>query len=245
MKHLLLLYVLCYLQGSISIAQVQKIEDFRAYYKPDPEVYLKNFIPPGFTHIHHLDAVPVIDAFFMEAMGKHSRPGFTSSAANYYQKGNIVMSCSVYNDSIKWHIQQAILPGLQVQPGSGGNNPETIITREGYWNPYHNFPGTGAHLVKTYLLHDFEYLWIGGELLSGVSCETRSSNSLEMAYAYPNGAPQRVKKYSALVAFDKGYRYKVEVRVYAVMADRVEAVDALTWIAQHMEVNEDFEQMVL
>ncbi|MGJ1268813.1 hypothetical protein ACR78F_15150 [Sphingobacterium spiritivorum] len=45
--------------------------------------------------------------------------------------------------------------------------------------------------------------------------------------------------YPVLVAFDKGYRYKIEVRVFTVNSNRQEAVDNLKWIAEHMEIGID------
>lgn len=241
MKHIILIILVC-VSTNIAKAQVQTIEDFRSVYMPEPELFLKDFIPPGFVQISHTQALGVIDSFFMEKMNKKTLPEFTKPYINYYKKGNIVITCNIYNDSLKWHIQQAIIP--QVQQPMPGNDPYAPVQEqytEKYWNPYHAFDG--AYLVEAYLLDMYNYKDLDGTLLPGISTETRSTNTLEMAYAYPNSAQIQIKKPGSLLAFDKGYRNKILIRVYATEAHRIEAVNTLKWIAQHVELNENYMPM--
>ncbi|MGJ1447890.1 hypothetical protein ACR79S_14995 [Sphingobacterium spiritivorum] len=233
MKRYFILIMLASLLSSVK-AQVQQIEDFKDVYMPDPETFLTGFIPAGFTRISHIEALDVIDTFFMERSGKRAIFGFTSDQVNYYKKGNIVMSCKIYNDSIKWHIQQDIR--VQEMEGSPGTTQPVSVAKK-YWNPYNRFKGTGAYLVEGYVLDAFGLLDLEGKIWPGMTSEKRTNNTLEVAYAYPTISPMRL--YPVLVAFDKGYRYKVEVRIYTVNSNRQEAVDNLKWIAEHMEIGID------
>ncbi|MFE7086990.1 hypothetical protein ACFU8T_17935 [Sphingobacterium spiritivorum] len=233
MKRYFILIILAPLLSSVK-AQVQQIEDFRDLYMPDPETFLNGFIPAGFVRITPFEALDVIDSFFMENMGEKTGPGYTTSEVNYYKKGNIVMSCGVYNDSIKWHIHQDIR--VQEMEGSPGTTQPASLT-EKYWNPYNGFKGTGAYLVEGYVLDAFGLLDLEGKIWPGMTSEKRTNNTLEVGYAYPTISPMWA--YPVLVAFDKGYRYKVEVRVFTVNSNRQEAVDNLKWIAKHMEIGID------
>ncbi|TJZ61253.1 hypothetical protein FAZ15_08625 [Sphingobacterium olei] len=216
-------------------AQVPQLEDFLHLYKPDPDGFLTGFVPQGFVKIDHIQALGVIDAFFMEKSGRNAIPGYTTPNVNYYQRGNIVMSCGVFNDSIKWHIQQDILPqepeGLPDDP----MQPVVVKPAKRYKNPYHRFDG--VYMVETYLVDAFALLNLEGKLWPGMASETRTNSSLQVAYAYPTVSPMWM--YPVLLAFDKDYRYKIEVRIFTVNAHRQEAVDVLKWIAEHMEISEN------
>ncbi|QQT27244.1 hypothetical protein [Sphingobacterium spiritivorum] len=231
-KHFILIILASFL-SSVK-AQVQQIEDFIQLYKPDPETFLTGFIPAGFVRITPAQALGVIDTFFMENMGEKTGPGYTTSEVSYYKKGNIVMSCGVYNDSIKWHIQENIR--VQEMEGSPGTTQPVSPTKK-YWNPYNGFKDTGAYLVEDYVLDAFGLLDLEGKIWPGMTSEKRTNNTLEVGYAYPTISPMWA--YPVLVAFDKGYRYKIEVRVYTVNSNRQEAVDTLKWIAGHMEIEVD------
>ncbi|MGJ1387933.1 hypothetical protein ACR782_17165 [Sphingobacterium spiritivorum] len=243
MKRYFILIMLASLLSSVK-AQVQQIEDFRDLYMPDPETFLTGFIPAGFVRITPAQALGVIDTFFMEKSGKKAVSNYTGTEVNYYKKGNIVMSCGVYNDSIKWHIQQDIR--VQEMEGAPGTT-QPVSRTEKYWNPYNGFKGSGALMVESYLWKAFQLLEVDEskpishrpelKLMDGWISETRTSNTLQIAYAYPSVNPMRM--YPVLVAFDKGYRYKVEVRIYTVNSNRQEAVDNLKWIAEHMEIGID------
>ncbi|EFK58241.1 hypothetical protein U0038_19885 [Sphingobacterium spiritivorum] len=243
MKRYFILIILASLLSSVK-AQVQQIEDFRDLYMPDPETFLTGFIPAGFVRITPAQALGVIDTFFMEKSVKKAVSNYTGTEVNYYKKGNIVMSCGVYNDSIKWHIQQDIR--VQEMEGSPGTTQPVSLT-EKYWNPYNGFKGSGALMVESYLWKAFQLLEVDDskpishrpelKLMDGWISETRTSNTLQIAYAYPSVNPMRM--YPVLLAFDKGYRYKIEVRVFTVNSNRQEAVDNLKWIAKHMEIGID------
>ncbi|SUI98211.1 Uncharacterised protein [Sphingobacterium spiritivorum] len=75
MKRYFILIMLASFLSSVK-AQVQQIEDFRDLYMPDPETFLTGFIPAGFTRISHIEALDVIDTFFMERSGKRAIFGF-------------------------------------------------------------------------------------------------------------------------------------------------------------------------
>ncbi|TJZ61254.1 hypothetical protein FAZ15_08630 [Sphingobacterium olei] len=231
---ILLLSLLLSVSGK---TQVPQLEDFLHLYMPDPDGFLTGFVPQGFVKIDHIQALNVINAFFIENLGGEPNPGYTTPNVNHYQRGNIVMSCGVFNDSIKWHIQQDIL--LQEPEGPPGDPMQPVVVKPAkrYKNPYHRFDG--VYMVEAYLLDAFELLDLEGKLWPGFASETRTNNTLEVAYAYPTTTVGPMWMYPVLLAFDKDYRYQIEVRIFAVKAHRQEAVDVLKWIAEHMEISEN------
>ena len=230
MKKHVILFVIVLFWGSAQ-GQQQKIEDFRHIYMPDPDGVLTGFVPAGFTKISHIEALEVIDAFFMDFLGKKAREGYTGPEVNYYRKGNVVMSCGIYNDSLKWKLTQDIQPQGLIAPPGDPDVPQVVQTVPRYRNPYSRI--RTPYMTEGYLWSYFE-IKDNGVLLPGLSSEYRSNNTLDVAYAYPNSNPMRM--YPVLVAFDKEYRWKAEVRVFSANAHRIEAVEALKWIATHMEI---------
>ncbi|MBE8712519.1 hypothetical protein [Sphingobacterium hungaricum] len=238
MKHILILFVFCVL-SSISKGQVQQIEDFHHLYSPAPELFLKDFVPPGFVKIEPIQALDVINDYFMERMGETVGTDYLYSYGSYYQKGNVVFSASVYNDSIKWHIKQDILAQLSENPGyTDPNQPISVPDKEEYRNMFKNIDN--LDMVQGSMLDLFEFVdRDGGGLWPGLSSDKRTNNTLHIAYAYWNGSEARFKKYAVLFAFDKSFQYKVEFRIYATQAHRQEVEDALKWIATHMEISDN------
>jgi len=79
--------------------QVPQIEDYKALYRPDANTFLKNFVPEGFSTVSNIQALEVIDQYFLDASGKVAIPDYTEGNVNYYRKGNIAIQevCSIWS----------------------------------------------------------------------------------------------------------------------------------------------------
>ncbi|GEM_PF-1379613 len=233
-----ILFLIIIFAGQLQ-AQQPKIEDYMALYRPNPDLLLSNFVPSEYSPVSNIQALQVIDDFFLERYGEVAKPGYTGTSTKFYKKGNVVMSCSIFNDSIKWHIQHQLIPQeLQVPPGDPFT-PVQVQEQEKYWNPYHGFDGT--YMVEVYLRDVFGLNDLDGKLWSDMVSETRSTSSLEIAYAYPTSVPMLL--YPVIIAFDKDYRNRIEIRLYATNAHREELVNTIRWIAEHMELNDNLPEM--
>lgn len=216
----------CLMIHMISVALAQpgsNIEDYRHIYLPDPATYLSGFLPNGAVKLTVPQAQQLVDEIDLFNDGKVSDLRIsTEPNAQMYRIGNNRLNIYIYNDSLRWAIEQAIMPTLPEDPAGG--DPMVVVDPPKYKR---DIPVTN---VKE--LESFVYYTAGAqhpEIRSKYHSRLVSNSSIDLMLYYKTSL-----NFVQILGYDKTYRNQVNISIDFKSTNRQEAVNQINWIADNI-----------
>lgn len=216
----------CLLISMISISFAQpgaNINDYRYVFLPDPEEFLTGFLPVGAVKLTVPQAQQLNDEIYIFNNGAASTIRMDDEPnAQMYRIGNNLLNIYMYNDSLRWIIEQSIIPTVSEGPSSG--DPMTVIDVAKYKR---DIPVSNIHKLQSFVYYSAGAQY--PEIRSTYHSRLVSNSSIDLMLFYKSS-----QNFVSILGFDKSYRYQIHISIDFKSTNRQEAINQINWIADNL-----------